>query len=129
MCQFITQTFDKLDQLQRLWRWPIFSFILMCHSLAVKQLCSLELGSVSYREGNGNPPPFSCLENPIGQSSLAGTSPGGRSTDRTKRLPLTFIISVAPSHGYLCVFFLFYENCFEELLTFCIHCILCFQKQ
>ena len=36
-------------------------------------------------EGNGNPPQYSCLENPHGQRSLAGYSPWGRKElDMTK---------------------------------------------
>ena len=36
-------------------------------------------------EGNGNPPQYSCLENPHGQRSLAGYSPWGRKVlDTTK---------------------------------------------
>ena len=35
-------------------------------------------------EGNGNPLQYSCLENPRGQRSLAGYSPGGRK--RVRRL-------------------------------------------
>ena len=32
----------------------------------------------SPREGNGNPPQYSCLENPHGQRRLAGYRPWGR---------------------------------------------------
>jgi len=37
--------------------------------------------------GHGNPFQYSCLENPHGQSSLAGYSPwGGKESDTTERL-------------------------------------------
>ena len=42
--------------------------------------------------GNGNPVQYSCLENPHGQRSLEGYSPGGRKeSDTTERLPFPFL--------------------------------------
>ena len=51
-----------------------------------------DLGSIpglgrSPERGHGNPLPYSCLENPHGQRSLAGYSPWGRKeSDTTERL-------------------------------------------
>ena len=41
----------------------------------------------SPREGHGNPLQYSCLENPLGQKSLAGYSPWGhKESDMTEQL-------------------------------------------
>ena len=57
------------------------------------QPCNVgDLGSIpglerSHGEGRGNPPKYSCLENPHGQRSLAGFSPWGRKqSDMTEPL-------------------------------------------
>ena len=48
-------------------------------------------------EGHDNPFQDSCLENPIGQRSLAGYSPWGRKeSDMTKRLTLLLPLCVYP---------------------------------
>ena len=42
--------------------------------------------------GHGNPFQYSCLENPHGQRSLAGSSPWGcKESDTAKQLPLTYL--------------------------------------
>ena len=71
----------------------------------IKQLCSLELGSVYYREGNGNPPQSSCLENPIGRHQSRGSQRVGQ--DRATATP-SLIQCVTPYMDTV-VFFLFYE--------------------
>ena len=52
-----------------------------------------------YGEGNGNPLQYSCLENPHGQSSLAGYSPlGCKELDITERLRLSLSSPLLPQY-------------------------------
>ena len=65
--------------------------------------------------GHGNPLQYSCLENPHGQRSLVGCSPGVAESDRTGRLSthivdLQYCVSfscTACVYIYMCVYILF----------------------
>ena len=60
----------------------------------------------SPEEGNGNPLPYSCLENPHGQRSLVGCSPWGhKKLDMTERLnPTPCLCVYGIPGGSICVF-------------------------
>ena len=48
---------------------------------------------------HGNPPQYSCLENPHGRRSLAGYSPWGcKESDMTERLTLSALIAETSHH-------------------------------
>ena len=67
------------------WVYCLFVSSLFC-SIDICVLCQY------YREGNGNPLQYSCLENPW--RSLVGCSPGGREeSDTTERLHFHFSLS------------------------------------
>ena len=64
-------------------------------------------------EGNGNPLQYSCLENPHGQSSLAGYSPlGCKESDTTEHLSTAHSFSVSLK-GY--ILFLMLELSVHEM--------------
>ena len=58
------------------------------NSLAMRETWVQSLGwKDPLEEGHGNPLQYSCLENPHGQRSLAGYSPGGcKELDTTEQL-------------------------------------------
>ena len=72
-----------------------------------KSACNAgDLGSIpgsgrSPGEGVGNPPQYSCLENPHGWRSLVGYSPWGcKESDTTERLHFT-LLHFKETRGYL----------------------------
>ena len=81
----------------------------------VGDLCSVPGSGRSPGEENGNPLQYSCLENPLGQRSLAGYSPWGRRESDTTEQPSIAAVcacqSQSPSlqvcplhlHLYFCV--------------------------
>ena len=75
-------------------------------SVSKESTCNVgDLGSIpglgrSPREGNSYPLQYSCLENPYGQRSLVGYSPGGlKELDTTERLSMDCSPSGPSVHG------------------------------